>query len=314
MHNQSDRKGVAYTGGSTSNKPGRLAKIKKGDYSTLAEVNAAHQDWVRTHNMTPSNGEGMNGRSPNEVYAQKLREKRTAPRELLDLLLLRKHGPVKVGKNGVRWCGLHFGQYDLGLLQGKEVYLRIDDRDLSKVSVWDLEDRHFLGLARANRVIPEGADRELLRAAIREQRHNSKALRNAQPARLRIHEYLPDTMTRLRREGIERLAASRPPVPTPTPTLVPIRSPLEGELPKLQRAVEALKPHAVEKSEFSVERMLEIYETDAEGRETARLKQKSQWDLIGEYLEQNRENEAEAAPVQFHYESPFRRKAGGDAA
>jgi len=142
------------------------------------------------------------GCTPNEAYSANLAQKRTAARELLDVLMLRKIGPVKVGRNGVQYHGLRYGQYALGMLQGVEVYLRVDDTDLTKVSVWDVADRKFLGLAQANRQIPANASRETLREAMAEQRRYRKLLHNAEPARYRIHEDIPETMFRLQQERI----------------------------------------------------------------------------------------------------------------
>ncbi len=230
-----------YTGGNPQEKPEDLAdNVALGKAPELADFIAAYGEWVALHNNTIHSGNGMKC-TPSEAYARNLESVQTTTREVLDVLMLRRVGPVRVGRNGCRYHGLNFGQYDTGPLQGQEVYLRVDDADLSKVSVWSLEDK-FLCLARANRQLPAHADRELLRAAIKEQRHYSKALRNAQPARMRIHEDLPDVMFRLEQERAERLARSRPATPAATPTIIPVRSPIEDQLPAFQRAAEALKP------------------------------------------------------------------------
>jgi hypothetical protein len=202
-----------------------------------------------------------------------LEKKRVASPELLQQLLLRRVGPVKVGRNGVQYHGVRFGQYDLGHLQTQEVYLAIDDQDISKVTVWD-EKGQFLALAHANQRMPNNADRELLRAAIKRQRQYSKALRNAQPARAAIHEDIPATMFRLQKERAEALAASRHPPTPPAPTISPIRSPLEKELKRVKEAVEADKPEnrAARRKELEnmLDREVEIFAEDDAKRDAQR--------------------------------------------
>ncbi len=273
-----------FTGGTTVEKPERLAEmVDKGAAPALEDFAAAFGEWVTLYNGRRHTGESM-GAAPDEVYAANLEKKRTAVREELDLMLLRRIGPVKVGRNGVRYHGLYFGAYETGQWHGQDVYIRVDDADMSKVSVWDSEDKHFLCLARANRMVPANASRELLREAIREQKKASRALRNAQSARTHIHEDLPATMHRLEQERAERLARSRPVTSSPEPTIVPVRSAIKGELPKLQRALDALKPKTAEEKQKALLREAEWYEAIEAAAEEGEAKREAE-------REKRRENE-----------------------
>jgi hypothetical protein len=238
LHQQFDASWPTYTGGRPDRKPEKLeTEIEKGHAPRLEDFIAAFGAWVQRYNATVQ--PDMGG-SPDEIYAANLDKKRVMPREQLDFHFLRRV-QAKVHRNGVRYHGLNYGQYELGHLQGREVYLRVDDGDLTKVSVWDEKDRRFLGLAKANERIPEGANRELLRAAMARKRHYIKALKNAEPARRHIHEDIPDIMAELERERVERLAQQREKVAC-HPTLEVVQSPLAGELPKLARAAALLQP------------------------------------------------------------------------
>lgn len=282
------RQWETYTGSNTIEKPERLAeKVAKDQVPALEDIVAAFPEWVEMYHNTVHTGDAMNC-TPNEAYAANLEKKRTASPELLDQLLLRRVGPVKVGRNGVRYHGLYFGQYDLGAMQGQEVFLAVDDQDMSKVSVWNGKGL-FLSLANANQVIPANADRELLRAAIKRQRAYSRALRNAQPARAAIHEDLPATMFALQRERAAALASRRNPPTPPEPTIVPIRSPLEGQLKRVQEAVERQTPAA---------------------RQAAAKERAETWKVFGEAMNgrvAGDDAEDDAMPV-FRYESRFQQR------
>ncbi len=141
--------------------------------STLGEVCDLFAAWVEVYHNRPHGGEGMKDRTPAEVFATNSIPKRTAPREVLDLLLMRIER-AKVGRNGVRvaWHHANYGQGNLALfpLQGQDVDVRIDPINAGVVYVQDLEGR-FICEARNERLrgvtpdeVREGARR---RAAAR---------------------------------------------------------------------------------------------------------------------------------------------------
>jgi putative transposase len=306
------RQWETFTGGNTVEKPERLAeKVAKDQVPALEEIVAAFPEWVELYHNTVHTGDAMNC-TPTEAYAENLEKKRTASAQLLDQLLLRRVGPVKVGRNGVRYHGLYFGQYDLGHLQGQEVFLAVDDQDMSKVTVWDGKGL-FLALANANQVIPANADRELLRAAIKRQRAYSRALRNAQPARAAMHEDLPATMFALQRERAAALAAKRNPPTPPTPTIVPIRSPLEGQLKRVQEALENAKPEnraaRAKALEDLLDREAEIFaEDDARKEQTQAAEEEGKRAAFKRELQAFGCDEDEVARPNFRYESPFQKR------
>ena len=168
----------------------------------------------------------MHGKTPNQVWDRESGIEADGQSGIVRFALAAVHRPVKVRSMAFATKDL-FWQYDMGHLWGEEVILRVDDADLSRVSVWTLDGkfacawRGRTGWFRPTRSgIAERGDQ------------GTRALRKryaTPPARLRIHEDIPETMFRLQQERTLPVGeASRPPTPTPTPTIVPIRSPWKG--------------------------------------------------------------------------------------
>ena len=233
-----------YCGNSTDNKPEQLPdQLARANAPTLDDFAAAFDEWLESdYHHRLHTGDSMNC-TPDQAWQANLQKKRTAPVELLDLLLQPRIGPVKVGRNGVCNRGLWYGQYDLASHMGEEVYLRIS-QDLGQVSVWTAEDR-FLCQAKSNRKLPPNASQQQLREALREKRAAIRSMRAVPEARLRITEDLPDAMLRAAATIAQRQReCAGPSDPTP-PTIAPVRSDIEAQLPAIRSGMEVPLKKAV---------------------------------------------------------------------
>jgi hypothetical protein len=248
VESQFGRTWPTYCGDSPENRPEELERrLAAGEAPTLEEFAAQFDSWLeRNYHVTPHLGDGMEGRSPAAVYDASWNghAKRTAPESMLDLLLTRQTREISVRKNGVMWEGLGYGQYcpELIPLAGKPVYLRIDERDLSRVQVWTADDK-FVCLAPSNQRLPANATDQEKREAIARKKSHSKLLRNFYGQRPRLTEDLATTMIRARQESAAVQAADRgvPPggiQPSEPPALRPVRTGIDAELAKVQGAVE----------------------------------------------------------------------------
>ncbi|MCY2952992.1 MAG: Mu transposase C-terminal domain-containing protein [Planctomycetota bacterium] len=148
---------------------------------------------------------------------------------------------LKVGQNGVAWQGLRYGVRELSLLGwlGKEVCLRIDPNDVSRVTVCTPEDR-IICVARASQRLPFLASQAELRKAIAEKRRGRKVLKEYHEQHPRLHEDLPGLMIEARAEENRQkqqtaAAADR----NPGPTIKPIQTAMNDQLPALRRALKA---------------------------------------------------------------------------
>jgi hypothetical protein len=230
-----------YCGKDTASKPEDLYQhIERGHAPMLADFIAAFEQYLESaYHQDTHSGDSMEGKSPAQIWTACLVSKRTAARDLLDVLTLETTPPVKVGQNGVCYRGIYFGQFapELHRLLGQQVLLRVDGRDLSSVQVWSL-DRRFVCLAPANKRIPFLADKQVLADALAEKRQHRKALKQFQQARPHLADDLPERMIRAAASRASRNARASQPDGNPPPSIQPVRSPLEDQLPALQRAIQ----------------------------------------------------------------------------
>jgi len=226
-------------GNSPEDRPDDLQDhLDAGEAPTLEQFAQATLAWIEAdYHQRPHGGDGMDDATPAAAFEACLEFKRTAPAELLDVLMLRPTRPVKVRRNGVEYRGLRYGQYHPALIGhfGKEVVLRVDDRDLSAIQVYSPDGR-FICLAPANTRLPANADSQLVREAMAQRNRAHKIDKEFRRLRPRLHEDMPDAM---RRAAVAR-AKARPPAGDPTnppPSMRPVRSPLEDQLPAIQKAI-----------------------------------------------------------------------------
>lgn len=237
-----------YCGNKPENRPDQHeARVSRGEAPTLTEFVEAFGEWIEVdYHAAPHTGDGMNGFSPVQIFDASWNghAKRTTTRDMLDLLLSKPTKPVKVTKRGVRWNGLYYGQFDLVLIAnwwGKEVYVRVDERDITNVQVWSPDDR-FICLAPSNERLPANATEQQLRPVIAEKKRVSRLDREHRQSRMKIGASLGDLMTRA---AAEQHARTLPPTPPDAPrgpaSITPHRSPLEADLSALQRATDAVQ-------------------------------------------------------------------------
>lgn len=143
-----------YTGGNVVEKPNRLKYVlKQGDHvPTDAEVIAAVDTLIEGYlNCEPYGGSVPEdkGKSRVDVWRENLPNgavRKPASETDLQLMLMRTSKPVRVTRRGVtlKLHGLELDYYTpelANLRMQDKVYLRYDPEDLSKVRVYDLEDR-----------------------------------------------------------------------------------------------------------------------------------------------------------------------------
>jgi hypothetical protein len=233
-----------YTGKDTTQKPDWMHRADSrastlANAPTLAEFTAALGEWIDAdYNRRVHLGDAMNDRTPDQCFAEELKTKRTLGREQLEFATFQRIGPVKIGQDGVRYKGLHFGQFDQQLARrhGQQVKLAVDDRDLSHVYVCDLEGR-FICRAKANGKIafvrPGDVTDATLREAISEKKRLRKSLKQYTNDRPRMSLDVPDLAIAAARKKAELLAQpAAPAVP-----IQPVRTPFDDQFSAIQQAM-----------------------------------------------------------------------------
>jgi putative transposase len=186
----------AFRGGNVQERPEELpAVIKSGRVPYFAEFEERFAGWVEAdYNNRVSRGKGMNGRTPNEVFAQD-NVARPVDENSLSLLLLKSSRSVKVGRNGVTHLDRVYFHEALLRIKGEEVFLRYDPGQMGRVWIYSMADA-FICQAREREGIPYNADEETLSRAVKQKRHENKVIEDAEKIR-RDRSWEPDRVKQL---------------------------------------------------------------------------------------------------------------------
>lgn len=173
-----------YTGGTIAERPERLKKTgKDASNFTLRNEFVNYVDiFIQGYfNKRAHFGEGMDGRTRDDVYAECLIEKRVAAPDELNLMMLRNSRPVKVSRDGLKLsiAGKNIYYISADLLYhyyGEKVYYRYNPDDLSKVRVYDELDR-FIGEAQQIATLSYFASKEEVQREMQKIRSFNKMVR-----------------------------------------------------------------------------------------------------------------------------------------
>lgn len=221
-----------YCGSTPQTKPHHLdARLKAGEAPAFADYAAAASAWIEdVYHQRSHTGQGMDGRSPMQVHAAQLLEKRTTTPEALSCCLMLTPKPVKVRRNGVIWQGRTYGQDDPALIShfGREVQLWVDPVDVSRVEARTLAGV-LIGTLECAQLVPWGvhSNEKMRRVTAKMKRHN-RLVAEVEPRGMRI---VRDPMEFLLEDAAaeaEQRKAGGPPEPTPPATLIPVRTGLEA--------------------------------------------------------------------------------------
>lgn len=224
---------ATYCGRSPEHKPDDLVeKVKRGLAPTMEQFVASFSDYLVKYHDTAHAGDGMEGRAPLVVFDAHLQRKRVLTDDLADLILMKKSRPLKVGQHGVTWQGVNYGSRQLAQWHGKQVCIRIDDRDVSSVEVFSYPEDKRLCTADSNERLPVNADAQLVREANMMKRRDLKLARAYHSNRPRLADTPAERMHRAS-AAIRRQQAAQP-APGSGAALAPVRHALEAALPGIR--------------------------------------------------------------------------------
>ena len=125
------------------------------------------------------------GKRKIDVYQENLHTKTTATEEQLNLMMLRSTRAQKVTRRGVslKIGGTQLDYFNNELIMqmlNKKVYLRYDPDDLSRVRVYDLDDRFIMEVEADNVAVLEyGASKDEVKLAMAKTRELKKVAKEA---------------------------------------------------------------------------------------------------------------------------------------
>ena len=221
------------------------------------------------YNVSVHRGVGMEGRSPQQVFSERT-SRRVVREGVLDLLMRVWSGRLKAGKNGVRFKGLLYGQYDTELMryQGKEVRVSYDPDDLATVHVYDATTLKLITIAEQNRLVQYGKNvgEEQLRDAMRQRQKAMRTVKSYRDASLTANRNLTDLA----------IAAQRPdPEPKEVTasglqSLKPVRTPMDDQVKEharrsaMRRLKRASGTDMAEELDINLDLLLPEKETEAD--------------------------------------------------
>ena len=245
-----------YCGKDTKRKPEDLVDKLK-DPATVREAVTFEKfmslfvSYIDVYNSNSHSAKDMQEQCPAEVF-QSRRIHRVLAAGVVDLLLRVWSHELKVGKNGVQFKGIYYGQYNAEILihQGRKVRLSYDPDDLRKVYIYDAATFKLITIAEQNQLVSYGTaiKEESLRDAMREKRRilrvakefrNSELTRNMDLTTLTIKAMQEvERDKRQKAEGRGQKIEGRGPQ-----ILQPVRTPLDDQVAEheRQKVVERLR-------------------------------------------------------------------------
>ena len=180
---------ATYTGGNVVEKPEILkVELKNGNIPEKQAFIKEIEELIEYYlNYEEYNGAvaADKGKRKIDVYQENLHTKTTATEEQLNLMMLRSTRAQKVTRRGVslKIGGTQLDYFNNELIMqmlNKKVYLRYDPDDLSKVRVYDLDDRFIMEVEADNVAVLEyGASKDEVKLAMAKTRELKKVAKEA---------------------------------------------------------------------------------------------------------------------------------------
>jgi len=230
-----------YCGENADRKPTDLKRLLQSDREIARAYNLEDfatllGEYVETvYNRAPHSGAGMEGKSPLAVLATRS-SRRVLKDGVADLLLRVWSGQLVIGKNGVKFNGMWYGQWDSELLmrQGRKVRVAYDPDDLRTVHVYDAISMKLITTAEQNEMIGYGAvGEEATREAIAKQRRAVKALKQQKTHQRIAQTDLPTLAIQAQRAAIEQNEPGRP--AERAASLQPVRTVMDEQVAEHER-------------------------------------------------------------------------------
>ncbi|MDD3238372.1 MAG: transposase domain-containing protein [Candidatus Gastranaerophilales bacterium] len=148
---------VGYRGGKITERPEKLkTEIKNEQIMPFEEFKTIFDDFItNVLNKMPSNGKVLQGKCPDELWAEEYSVKKIISKDALKLFCMRTSKDVSIGRNGVYDSQLQITYWDEWMIakKGTKVYLRRDINAFQEAWVFDAATEEYLGMANANQAV-----------------------------------------------------------------------------------------------------------------------------------------------------------------
>ena len=186
---------------------------------TLEELRRDFEQFVTWFNSEwQHSGQGMDGKTPNEVFTETSEYKQELPEEYRKYIFTVREKRI-VQRNGVSIDGISFYNPEMVRLIGEKVEVRRDINDIGKAAIFSLPDLVFQFEAESDVFKDRGITEENLRAVRKEQRQ----------AREHLKDYRWDKDIRNARKTPAQLLAEKVEEPEPVPNALESKKVVGGE-------------------------------------------------------------------------------------
>ena len=176
---------IGYRGGNVVERPERLSKeIKENQIMNFDEFKTVFDDFIlNVLNKMPSNGKILQGKCPDELWAEEFKTKKVINKNALKLFCMRVSKTFTIGRNGIVDNELKITYWAEWMIakKGKKVYLRRDPSIYQDAWVFDVVDDSFMGDAKLSLPVKFSAnsdiDKATLKEAFSEKKKEQKALK-----------------------------------------------------------------------------------------------------------------------------------------
>ena len=234
-----------YCGKNSAQKPDDLNDYLKSEKAileayTLENFGELVSQYIEVYNNNAHSGAGMDGQTPNQVFSQRASQ-RVLVDGVLDLLMRAWSGELVVGKNGVRFKGMWFGQYNMELAawQGKKIVAAYDPDDMRRVYVYDSTNTKLITIAEQNQLIAYGSavSEESFREAQGQKSRAVRIARQYRDTRLTANMDLPTLTMKAMAEGQKQNTERRTLNVEVAANMRPVSTPLNNQVREHQRQV-----------------------------------------------------------------------------
>jgi transposase InsO family protein len=301
---------TTYCGNSPANRPEDLdAKLAKGMAPTLEELTDRFAAWLEgDYHTRIHEGDAMDGRSPADVFTQCLVTKRTLTDAIRSVFLWKPSRPTAYTRAGILCNGIRYGATAPELYDriGKRLIIRVDPADANRAAVCELSGS-VICFVNANQKLPFGSKVEELREAIAATRRDNKRPGEHRRRGPRIERDVSLELWAARLAESEREKAAKP--PTPGPTLSTVCTPMDDQLPLLEKALKQTGPRLAGNGEKLIDLVRDAPDMPLPEPRTS-------WLDLGKFFDREREErEAAETPARTPFRdmvAAFQRKAVGD--
>jgi putative transposase len=148
---------IGYRGGKITERPEKLKdEIKNDKIMQFDEFKTLFDDFIEnTLNKMPSKGKVLQGRCPDELWAEEFTNKKVIGKDALKLFCMRTSRPVSIGRNGVYDSQLKLTYWDEWMIceKGRKVFIRRDINAYQEAWVFDAVTEEYLGKGNVNQAV-----------------------------------------------------------------------------------------------------------------------------------------------------------------